>query len=155
MVAAMSATMLEDASEASEVAAQPKGMPRMSLALLNFWVDAGLFVLIIFVMWTSVLLHVIFPPGTAAAGWKLWGLNYDQWRNVQFGALCAFALLAIEHLVLHWNWVISIIATKVLRTKNRPDEGLQVVIGVGTFITVLLTMMVSLLTALFSVQKPL
>lgn len=142
------------ADECREAAVEPKARGKMSLAVLNFWVDAALFVLIIFVMWVSVLLQVIFPPGTAAGGWKLWGFGYDQWRNIQFGALCAFALLAIEHLVLHWNWVVSIIATKILRTKNRPDEGLQVVIGVGTFITILLTMMVSLLTAMFMVQSP-
>jgi hypothetical protein len=125
-----------------------------SRAVLNFWLDVALFVAIIFVMWLSVMLQVVFPPGTAASGWRLWGMSYDQWRNVQFGALCIFALLGIEHLVLHWNWVVSIIATRILRLKKRPDEGLQVVIGVGTFITVLVTMMVTLLTAMLTVQGP-
>lgn len=152
------ATMADERVESSVAPPQPEtptSKPRMSLALLNFWIDAALFVTIIFVMWVSVMLQVIFPAPTTAAGWKLWGLTYDQWRNVQFGAQCAFALLAIEHLVLHWNWVISIIATKVMRLKQRPDEGVQVVMGVGTFIAVLVTMMTSLLVALFSVQRPL
>jgi len=149
----MSTTLLSEPPVESP--AESKAKPKMSMALLNFWLDAALFVLIIFVMWVSVLLQVIFPRGTASAGWSLWGMSYDGWRNLQFGAICVFALLALEHLVLHWNWVISIISAKVLRLKQRPDEGLQVVLGVGTFITVLITMMVSLLAAMFCVQRPL
>jgi len=126
---------------------------KMSMAVVNFWLDATLFVNIIFVMWVSVLLQFIFPVPSEATGWKLWGLSYNEWRNVQFGALCVFALLAIEHVVLHWNWVCSIIATKVLGAA-KPDEGEQAVYGVGTFIVVLVLTMGSLVAALFCVQMP-
>lgn len=127
---------------------------RISMAVINFFLDAALFVSLVSVMWVSVLMQVIFPPPTLAAGWTLWGLTYDQWRNVQFGALCVCAGLAIEHLVLHWNWVCSVLATQVLKLKSRPDEGNQAVYGVGVFITVMLIFMASLLTALFTVSGP-
>jgi hypothetical protein len=140
-----------DTSAEPKVETSPR---KMSMAVINFWLDAALFVNVIFIMWVSVMLQFIFPEPTESVGWKLWGMSYNEWRNVQFGALCTFALLAIEHLVLHWNWVCSIIATKVLRAAGKPDEGEQAVYGVGTFIGVLVLVMSSLVAALFSVQAP-
>jgi hypothetical protein len=127
---------------------------KMSMALINLILDAALFFTIIAVMWISVMLQVIFPPPTVADGWRLWGLGYDQWRNAQFYALCLFALLSVEHVVLHWNWVCCTIATQLLRLKTRPDEASQAVLGVGTFITILVTMMATLVAALLSVASP-
>ncbi len=126
-----------------------------SVAVLNFWLDAGLFVSLVFVMWVSAILQMIFPAPTAAAGWQLWGLTYDQWRNMQFAGLCVFALLTVEHLVLHWNWICTMLTTRILRLKNRPDEGVQAVYGIGTFIMLLVLTMGSILIAMFAVQSPL
>ncbi len=106
-----------------EPAVKPKpARPKMSMAIVNFWLDAAMFVAIVFLMWVSLMLQVVFPAPTEAAGWQLWGLTYDQWRNAQFGALCVCALLAVEHVVLHWNWVCTMLATRVLRLKKRPTK---------------------------------
>jgi amino acid transporter len=130
------------------------GRPWMSAALFNFWLDVALFATIVFVLWVSILLEFVFPVPTQAEGWKLWGLSFDQWRDVQFCALCVFVLLALEHVVLHWNWICSIIATQVLRRKNRPDKGNQAILGVGTFILLLLIIQASLLAAMLTIQRP-
>jgi hypothetical protein len=124
------------------------------MAVINFWLDAALFLTLVFIMWVSVLLQFIFPAPSSAAGWLLWGWSYDQWHTAQFIALCVFALLAVEHLVLHWTWVCSIIAARIVRAKDRPDEGQQAVYGVGTFIVVLVTVMSSLLIALLTIKPP-
>jgi hypothetical protein len=110
-------------------------------------------VAIVFVRWVSVMLQVVFPAPTTAAGW-LWGLTYDQWRNAQFAGLCVCVLLVVEHVVLHWTWVCTMLATRALRLKGRPDEGVQAVYGVGTFIVLLILMMGSILAAIFAVQPP-
>lgn len=142
------------------VATQPRpAAPRprrgVSKALFNFWVDVSLVVPILIVIWVTVMLRLVFPVPTAADGWTLWGLNYTQWSDVQFYALCVFVLLVLEHIVLHWNWVCGIITTKILRIKKkRPDEGAQAIYGVGAFITVLLLMMMTLLAAMLSVDEP-
>lgn len=128
--------------------------PKLSMAFLNMLLDGALLLAILVVMWVSMMLQVVFPTPTSADGWELWGLTYDQWHNVQIMALGILALLAIEHLVLHWTWVCSIIATKVFRAKKRPDEGTQVVYGVGTFIVTMLFMLASLITAVFMVKSP-
>ncbi len=138
----------------------PPGSPsrparkQLSRAIVNFWLDLVLFLTVTFIVWTSVMLQVVFPAPTAADGWTLWGMTYNQWRDIQFTALCVGALCAIEHLVLHWNWVCSIIATKVLRTKNRPDEASQAIYGVGTFILLVAFILGSLALAIFSVRRP-
>jgi hypothetical protein len=139
---------------APDVKPQKPGKGAVSTALLNFWLDAALFLSVTFVVWVSVMMQYVFPPPTSADGWELWGLSFDQWRDAQFYALCVVALLAIEHLVLHWNWVCSVLATKVLRIKDRPDKGNQAIYGVGTFITILTLILASLLAASLSVKRP-
>jgi hypothetical protein len=125
-----------------------------SRTLLNFWLDAALFVAILVVLWVSLLLRMIFPRATAAAGWELWGLSYDEWHDVQFFALCVCVLLALEHLVLHWKWVCAVIATRLLRVRKRPDEGVQALYGVGTFIAILFFLMATLFVASLAIKSP-
>jgi len=128
--------------------------PKLSRTMLNLWLDVALFVVMVFVLWVSLMMQVVFPPPTAAAGWRLWGWSLNDWRDAQFYGLCLAILLVLEHLVLHWNWVCSVIASKVLRIKNRPDESSQAIYGVGAFIMILAIVMGSILAAMFSVQRP-
>ena len=144
---------LHATTPAPESSAPPPVRKRWSMTMINFWLDATLFVAMITMVWITVMLQVVFPAPTTAAGWTLWGLTYDQWRDFQFYALCVAAGLTVEHIVLHWNWVCTIIATRVLRRK-RLDDAQQAVFGVSTFIVLLLLVKASLLIALFSVQKP-
>ena len=135
-------------SPVSPAAQKPSSAGKMSMALINFWLDAALLVSMIFMMCVSAMLHLVFPPPTEAAGWTLWGLSYDDWHRAQFFSVCVLALLAVEHLVLHWNWVCTVIATHVLHVKKRPDEGVQAVYGVGIFIAILILVMGTLLIAM-------
>jgi hypothetical protein len=139
--------------EVEEIKTRPQPR-RMTRTLINFWVDAGLFVGLAVLLWVSAMLRVVFPTPSAAAGWKLWGLSFDDWYNVQFGALCFLVVLVVEHLVLHWNWVCTVFAGQVLRSKSRPDEGVQAVYGVGTFIAFLIVMLAAMMAALFGVTAP-
>jgi hypothetical protein len=141
--------------EAVDPAAHPRpARPRASRTLLNFWLDAALLVAVVVVLWVSLLLRTIFPRPTAAGGWEIWGLSFDDWQEVQFFALCVCALLALEHVVLHWSWVCGVIATRLLRVKKRPDEGVQALYGVGTFIAMLFFLLATLLAASLSVRGP-
>ena len=147
--------MMEPSSQSQPAVTSPQPAKKgFSRALLNFWLDAGLLVAVSVVAWVTVMLHVVFPPPTIADGWKLWGMTYNQWRDIQSAGLGLGGLLALEHLVLHWNWVCNIIATKVFRSKTRPDEAAQAVYGVGTFITIIVLVMSGVTIALFSVQAP-
>ncbi len=147
------------AAKADRAAEDATGTPRtgrrkVTRSLVNFWLDAALFIALAFIVWVSALMKVVFPAPTAAAGWELWGLSYDQWCHVQFIAICAFGLLALEHLVLHWTWVCSVLTTQVLRVKGPRDDSANVIYGVGTFIVLLILLMGSLLAAVVMVHRP-
>ena len=118
---------------------EPRGRRRLSVSVINFWIDAlaarhplrssG---------WVSAMLQFVFPAPTAAAGWSLWGLGYDQWHDLQFAVLCLFAARRSSlHVMMHWNWVCSVIATQIVRSRERPDEGMQTIYGVATLIVLL------------------
>lgn len=144
-------------STAEEIDKLPTGKSstaaRPSAVLINFWLDATLFVAIVVLVWTMAIMQFAFPAPTAAAGWSLWGLTYDQWHNVQFTAMCIAGALTVEHLVLHWNWVCTVMATRILRRK-RPDEANQAVYGVALFIGVLVLLNASLVAAMLFVKQP-
>jgi hypothetical protein len=97
---------------------------------------------------------VVFPIPTRSEGMKLLGMDFNQWRQIQFGLLMISALLALEHLVLHWKWVCGVIVTKILKLKNRPDEAIQAVYGVGFFIGTMLFMGALIVVAKLIVQVP-
>ena len=42
------------------------------MSVINFWVDAGLLVLLVLLGWESAMLQILFPAPTLAAGWTLW-----------------------------------------------------------------------------------
>jgi hypothetical protein len=134
--------------------ARAAGRRRVSLSLINLGVDVLLLLILIVLGWVSATLQVAFPAPTAATGWSLWGLSYDQWRDVQFATLCVLALVVLVHLMLHWNWICSVIANQVLHTKQRPDSGMQTIYGVATLIGILHVIGAAVLAAMLCVHRP-
>ncbi len=134
--------------------AQAKGRRRLSASVVNLWVDACVLTLLLVLGWVSATLQVTFPAPTAADGWTLWGLTYDQWRDIQFGTLCLFAGAILLHIMLHWKWVCSVIAAQILRTKTRPDDGMQTIYGVATLIVLLHVIAAGVVVAMLCVHRP-
>lgn len=128
--------------------------PGISRTMLNFLIDTLLLLSAVAMGWVTVMLMVVFPIPTRTEGWKLWGMDYNQWRQVHFGCFVLASLLALEHLVLHWKWVCGVIVTKILKLNKRPDEGIQAVYGVGAFIGTLLLMGALVLVAKLMVVIP-
>ena len=104
--------------------------------------------------WVSAVLQFVFPAPTAAAGWSLWGLGYDRWHDVQFAVLCLFAAGIVLHVMMHWNWVCSVIATQIVRSRQRPDEGMQTIYGVATLIVLLHLIGAGVIAAMVCVHQP-
>lgn len=143
-----------DATANLSTAEPPTRRKITSRVVINFWLDAALLVTVVFIAWVSAVMFIAFPPPTQADDWTLWGLTFDRWHNLQSTALCVCGLLALEHLVLHWNWVCSTVAARILRSRKRPDEGLQAVYGVGTFITILAIVLASMTAAALCSKPP-
>jgi hypothetical protein len=81
-------------------------------------------------------------------------MRWPWWRDVQFATLCTFGFGILVHVMLHWNWVCSVIATQVLHTRERPDEGMQTIYGVATLIVLLHLIAAGVIVALVVIRRP-
>jgi hypothetical protein len=126
----------------------------MSRALLNFFLDVLMLLITLTLIVTSCVLRFVFPPATTAGGWQLWGMDYDGWANLQFGVLAVVVFAILVHIMLHWNWVCSIIATRLLRRSGKIDDGIQTLYGVSTLILFLLLIAGIIIVAQFSLRPP-
>lgn len=128
----------------------------MTRAVWNLILDVTLLVAFLLLCWTSLVLRFVFPPGSASAGWLLWGGNYDAWYNFHFGTLAVIALAILLHIMLHWNWVCGILAARVLRKKGagKVDDGTQTIWGVVLLIAIFGVLGVALTAAQFSISAP-
>ncbi|HVC94292.1 MAG TPA: DUF4405 domain-containing protein [Pirellulales bacterium] len=127
--------LISPAQPQSTASAKTRSISRSDV---NFWVDLLLLVVFLTLVWVSVILRFVFPPATAAVGWTLWGLAYDDWVGVQFGVLSMLALVVLLHVMLHWSWVCGVVAKSLPRRRARTirlDEGTQTLYGVGLLIS--------------------
>jgi len=140
-------------AESGDLTTESKGRT-WSLVTINFWLDTLALLAVTAVGVVSTLLVAVFPVPTQAAGWTLWGWGYDTWFRIQFGAICTCAVVLLVHVMLHWNWVCNVLATKILKRKTRPDDSAQTIYGVATLAAVLHVILFITVWALLTVKKP-
>jgi hypothetical protein len=68
--------------------------------------------------------------------------------------LCLFVLNVLLHVMMHWNWVRSVIAMQILRSRKRPDDGAQTIYGVATLIVLFHLIASGVIVALVCVHQP-
>ena len=133
---------------------QSQGKKRLSMSVVNFWLDTTILVALLFLGWIAAVLEFLFPAPTLAGGWTLWGLTYDQWHDIEFASLCVFALGVLVHVMLHWTWVCSVVFAQILHSKDRPDEGKQTIYGVVVLAALLHIIGAGVIIALFFIHRP-
>mgnify|MGYP006270972179 CR=1 FL=1 len=122
---------------------------------VNLVLDAGLLVVFVALCCTAVVVRFVFPPGPAARGWTLWGLDYDAWGGVQFGLLATLALGVLVHVMLHWSWVCNMVAGRFMGGRQgRVDDGLQTIYGVALLIVLLNVVGITVAAAVLTVRGP-
>jgi hypothetical protein len=126
----------------------------MSRTLINFCLDALLLLITFGVVGTTCVLKFVFPRATRAGGWTLWGMDYDAWSDVQVGLLGTITLAILVHIMLHWNWVCGVIATRFLRRGGKVEDGTQTLYGVGTLIVFILATAGLLIAAELMIHPP-
>jgi hypothetical protein len=146
---------LEPSAPASAGApiAREKPARRLSMSVVNFWLDATLLAAITAHGWLAVVLRFVFPAPSKAIGWSLWGWTFDQWWDFQFSMLCVFAVGALVHVMLHWNWVCLVVANQILG-KKRPNDAMQTILGVGTLIVLLHLIAIGVIIAMATIVRP-
>ena len=138
----------------ARVPARPTRRLVWSWSWINLVLDAALLVAFTALAFAAVVVRFVFPPGPAAAGWTLWGLDYDAWGGIQFGLLAILAGGILVHVMLHWSWVCNVIASRLAGRGARVDDGLQTIYGVGLLIGLLLSVGAGLAAAVLTIQGP-
>ena len=98
--------------------------------VINFWLDALLFVLFLGLAWELAILRLAFPKG-AGDRWRLLGHTAADWQDLAFNTFCVFSLGVVLHVMLHWSWIVGTIQTRLLKRKATRDDGSHTMIGVG------------------------
>lgn len=140
------------ADAAVEAAGRTRITPRRTV--LNYWVDLGLLVVFLTLSWVTGVTQFVFPSGPEAFACRLWGGDYGDWRDIQFGLTVAFGLGVLLHLMLHWNWLCSVTNTHL---RNRPpgrDDGSRTLLGVGVLVAILHVIGIGLLLAWAGIEVP-
>lgn len=125
---------------------------------LNFIVDVLLLLLLVTAATAACIVQFIFPAGTIAAGWTLWGLGYDAWSRIAFVCFGVFVLGVLLHLILHWNWICGFVASRLTKYSGRqvkvPPDGIRTIYGVTLLITLLTLLAAILIIAEIGVNGP-
>jgi hypothetical protein len=109
----------------------------MPKTTLNFLLDLLLLLTFMTLAVTAVIVRFVFPPGTQADDWILWGAGYDAWAGLWFNFVAVLALLVLVHVMLHWSWVCGVVAQRLSKWRGksvRIDEANQTVYGVGLLV---------------------
>ena len=124
----------------------------MSRTLVNLLLDVALLAIFVAQITVSTIVQFVFPRGPASSGWRLWGGSYEKWQMVQYATLCVFTVGILIHVMLHWSWVCSVIASR-WKKGSRIDDGLQTIYGVGFMIAVLHVVGAVVAIAALSIRK--
>jgi uncharacterized membrane protein len=108
-------------------------------SLANVLIDLAAAMLFVAMVATGYILRFPLPPGTNRT-LTMWGLTRHRWGDIHYWI--SFALLAFVaiHLVLHWNWVVTVVG-KRLRLVRQPHPSM---LHSGILVTGVLTAAFSL-----------
>jgi len=122
---------------------------------INLLLDGLLLVVFVSLCVAAVILRFVFPPGPAAKGWSLWGLDYDAWGGVQFALLAMLTVGILVHVMFHWSWVCNVLASRLSGNRRaRVDDGMQTIYGVGLLIVLLNVIGITVAAAVLTIQGP-
>lgn len=126
----------------------------MSRTAVNFLLDATLLAVFLLLVAVSAVVRFVFPPGTTADGWQLWGFGFDDWGALQFGLVAVLTLGVLVHVMLHWSWVCGVLASRMLGRKGKVDDGVQTIYGVGLLIVICNVVGLLIAAAALSIREP-
>lgn len=84
----------------------------MKRAPLNLLVDALAAGFLVGMLATGYVIRYPLPRGTHSF-LRLWGMDRHQWGEIHFWLSMGLLVVLIVHLVLHWQWVVSMLKRHV------------------------------------------
>jgi len=83
----------------------------MNRTIANIIFDRVATFLFLGMMATGYLVRFPFPPGSNKT-LSLWGLTRRQWGDIHFWISLGLLVVLAVHLVLHWNWIVTVIGNR-------------------------------------------
>ncbi|MDI1292983.1 MAG: DUF4405 domain-containing protein [Methylobacter sp.] len=122
----------------------------MNRTIANIIIDIIAAFLFLGMIATGYLLRFPLPPGSNKT-LSLWGYTRHQWGDIHFWISQGLLVVLVVHLVLHWNWIVTVIGKRChLVTTAHPS---LIRSGILTASIVILTMTLFAWTAQNSVKE--
>ncbi len=122
----------------------------MNRTLTNIIIDIIAAFLFLGMIATGYLLRFPLPPGSNKT-LSLWGFTRHQWGDVHFWISLGLLLALLVHLVLHWNWIVTVIGKRCHLVKTAHPSILRS--GILTIVIVTLSITLFAWTAQNSVKE--
>jgi hypothetical protein len=107
----------------------------MNRTFANIIIDLVAALLFLGMIATGYLLRFPLPPGSNKTH-SLWGFTRHQWGDIHFWISLGLLVVLVIHLVLHWNWIVTVIGKRCFRTTAAHPSLIRS--GVISFCTVML-----------------
>ena len=102
---------------------------------LNLIIDLTAAILLMAMIATGYLLRFPLPPGTNKSH-VLWGISRHGWGDVHFWVSVGLLMILGTHIVLHWKWLVAVLAKRFARPN--PSQKLTLVVSL-VILAVMLT----------------
>lgn len=122
----------------------------MNRTIANIIFDSVAAFLLLGMIATGYLLRFPLPPGSNKK-LSLWGLTRHQWGDIHFWISLGLLVVLVIHLVLHWNWIVTVIGKRCHLVKTAHPSLVRT--GILSGGTVILAMMLFAWTAQNSVKE--
>src|SRR5664280_1052433 len=83
----------------------------MNRTIANIIIDIIAAFLLLGMIATGYILRFPLPPGSNKM-LSLWGYTRHQWGDVHFWISLGLLIVFVVHLVLHWNWIVTVIGKR-------------------------------------------
>lgn len=83
----------------------------MNRTILNIIIDLAAALLFLGMIATGYILRFPLPPGSNKSH-ILWSFSRHQWGDIHFWISLGLLVVMIIHLVLHWNWIVTVIGKR-------------------------------------------
>lgn len=108
----------------------------MKKVKINFITDIIAFACFVFLLSTGVMMKYQLPPRTG--GWlNIWGLNRHDWGDIHFWLALVFLSVIAFHVVLHWKWIVSLVAGKTASYALGIESRRRMLVGLAALLALL------------------
>jgi hypothetical protein len=93
----------------------------MKRNMINLIVDMVAAASLLLMIITGYILRFPLPPGTNRTH-ELWGMSRHEWGSIHSWAGAWLIGVVLLHLILHWEWIFTMIRQRFTSTRATPSE---------------------------------